>query len=60
MVAKDEPPWAVWGDAREPVYEGTEEETKQFVEAAQPNQDLYIQTPGGKELLYEGGRWVEV
>lgn len=60
MTAPEEG-WQVWSDAKAPLLENTtEEDAKEFVENQTRRSDLYIQSPEGEELIYEGGKWVPV
>lgn len=52
--------WLVLGLAPEPLLEATESEVKAFVETNYPRADLSVQSPDGKEYIYEGGEWVEI
>lgn len=60
MNENDKQDWTVWGTSREPLHIGSEEECKQFVEKATPNDDLYIMDAHGDEFILEGGKWMDV
>jgi nitrous oxide reductase accessory protein NosL len=61
MANEDE--WTCWGDAAEPVLEGTEEECKKYVvhppEESKDRIDLYVTDPEGNDWVYnDNDNWV--
>lgn len=50
--------WKVWGNEHDPLFEGTEEEAKDFLRANADREDAYLEDPDGREfMLDESGTW---
>lgn len=55
------PTWKVWTDAREPVFEGDEEEARTyFVEYFANSKDAALESPDGDSWAYQDGVWVSL
>jgi hypothetical protein len=55
--------WIVWGDRAEPLFSGTEEETKNYIiNTDKYSTTLYIQSPDGKDYYLNAGsgEWTEI
>jgi len=49
------PVWRVWGDGRDPVFEGSETDAKAKLielDEADPKRYLYLEDPDGNEYTY--------
>jgi hypothetical protein len=53
--------WQVWDDGFKPLFEGTEQEVKDYVLDHMPRKaSVYIQSPEGDEYVYDQirGKWM--
>jgi hypothetical protein len=55
--------WRVWGNARDPYFEGSESGAKADAERRTLNEDdddgdgIYIENPDGDEFVFDSGKW---
>jgi hypothetical protein len=45
--------WKIWGDSKDPLFEGTEDEVKTAYKASYAKRDdTYVEDPDGNEFVY--------
>jgi hypothetical protein len=55
------PTWKIWGDDKDPLFEGNEDEVKTaFVTTYASRKDTYVEDPDGNEYVYDSGKWKEL